>query len=205
MKYSLVLSLHIIKAFNSDVFPSMEFLVNSKEIWHEYHKRLLRFIHKRVDSDDSEDIIQNVFLKVHEKIGTLKDPEKLESWLYQITRNSIIDFYRVRKPNLDLPHWVIVESEEDNIVRQELSICLLPMIENLPEKYRNAFYRSEIEGKPQKEVAELEKISISGAKSRIQRGRALLKQAINECCNIVINKRNHLVSYETKGKGCESC
>lgn len=178
---------------------------SSKDIWSEYHHRLLGFINARVDSSDSEDILQNVFLKIHEKIDSLKDPEKLESWIYQITRNAIIDYYRTRKPGLELPSWINGTDEEENEVRRELSSCLLPMINDLPEKYRTALYLSEIEGKPQNDVAKLENISLSGAKSRIQRGRALLKKALNECCTIEINNKNQLVSYESKGSGCDPC
>ncbi|MCP5016955.1 MAG: RNA polymerase sigma factor SigZ [Ketobacter sp.] len=178
---------------------------SSNQIWVEYRKKLLGFIRSRVDPDDSEDILQNVFLKVHERIDTLQEQEKLESWLYQITRNSIIDYYRIRTPGLELPDWLNDELDEDNVVRRELSACLAPMIDDLPEKYRTALYVSEIEGKPQVEVAKLENISISGAKSRIQRGRTLLKQALNECCNIEINSKNQLVGYESKEGGCKSC
>ena len=79
------------------------------------------------------------------------------------------------------------------------------MIEQLPDKYREAIKLSEIEKKTQKEVAELEKISLSGAKSRVQRGRALLKAMLHDCCQIEINKNNQLVSYEKKDKDCKFC
>jgi RNA polymerase sigma-70 factor (ECF subfamily) len=79
------------------------------------------------------------------------------------------------------------------------------MIEELPDKYRDAVKLSEIERKTQKEVAQREKISLSGAKSRVQRGRALLKVMLHDCCKIEINKNNQLVSYEKKDKDCKYC
>jgi len=178
----------------------------TQDIWQEYHNKLSGFIKARVSRDIAEDILQDVFLKIHIRIGSLKEDARLESWLYQITRNSIIDYYREKKPTDELPIWFEQEQgREDEIIRQELSSCLTPMIEELPEKYRNAIKLSEIEKKPQKEVAELENISLSGAKSRVQRGRGLLKAMLNNCCQIEINKNNQLVSYEKKGLDDKFC
>ncbi|HHC73482.1 MAG TPA: RNA polymerase sigma factor SigZ, partial [Thiothrix sp.] len=80
-----------------------------------------------------------------------------------------------------------------------------PMVKMLPDKYKKAVQLSEIEGKTQQEVAKLEGISLSGAKSRVQRGRKLLKAILNECCQIEINRRNQPVSYEPKEQTCKIC
>ncbi len=79
------------------------------------------------------------------------------------------------------------------------------MVKELPDKYREAVQLSELENRTQKEVAELENISLSGAKSRVQRGRALLKTMLHDCCQIEINQNNQLVSYERKEKDRKSC
>lgn len=79
------------------------------------------------------------------------------------------------------------------------------MIKELPDKYRNAVQMSEMESKTQKEVAVQEGISLSGAKSRVQRGRALLKTMLHECCQFEINKENQIVSYEKKDQDCKFC
>jgi RNA polymerase sigma-70 factor (ECF subfamily) len=175
-------------------------------IWIEYHNKLSVFLKTRVDSDVAEDILQDVFVKIHDRIDSLKENSKLESWIYQITRNAVIDYYRSKRPTADLPDWLEeTKSDEDETIRQELSSCLAPMIEELPDKYREAVKLSEIERKTQKEVAEQENISLSGAKSRVQRGRALLKVMLHDCCKIEINKNNQLVSYEKKDKDCKYC
>jgi len=177
-----------------------------EDIWQEYHKKLSVFIRTRVANDVVEDILQDVFLKIYTRIDSLKEDCRLESWLYQITRNTIIDHYRKKRPTEELPNWVEqAQSSEDEIIKQELSACLVPMIEQLPEKYRNAINLSEIEKKTQQEVADLEKISLSGAKSRIQRGRALLKTMLNNCCQIEVNQNSQLVSYEKKALDNKFC
>jgi RNA polymerase sigma-70 factor (ECF subfamily) len=179
---------------------------NIEDTWIQYHKRLHAFIRSRVDDDVAEDILQDVFVRIHSRLDSLKENTKLESWLFQITRNAVIDYYRSKKPTADLPDWIEeTKLDEDELIRKELSSCLAPMIEELPDKYRDAVKLSEIERKTQKEVAQREKISLSGAKSRVQRGRALLKVMLHDCCKIEINKNNQLVSYEKKDKDCKYC
>jgi RNA polymerase sigma-70 factor, ECF subfamily len=178
-----------------------------EEIWNRYHSNLLAFIRRRVnDKVAAEDILQDVFVRIHSRLETLKNRDKLENWLYQITRNTIIDYYRSRRPMEEMPEWLAqpqIGREENN--RRELSSCLEPMIQQLPEKYRHAVQLSEIEGKTQKEVAEKENISLSGAKSRVQRGRALLKTMLHDCCKFEINAMNQIVDYDKKDKDCKLC
>ena len=179
----------------------------TENVWIEYHDKLLSFIKSRVsDRFIAEDILHDVFVKIHSRLDTLDEQGKLESWLYQITRNTIIDHYRSNKIEEELPDWVgqhQIETEEK--IRQELSSCLVPMINHLPEKYRSAIQLSEIDGKTQKEVAKQENISLSGAKSRVQRGRSLLKTMLHDCCKLEINKSKQVIDYEKKGKDCNSC
>lgn len=140
------------------------------------------------------------------QIGSLKEDVKLESWLYQITRNTIIDHYRSARSTQKLPDWIEqVQVDEEETIKEELSSCLEPMVKELPDKYRSAVQMAEIECKTQKEVAEHEGISLSGAKSRVQRGRALLKDMLHDCCHFEVNKKNQIVSYEQKEKDCKYC
>lgn len=178
----------------------------TEDIWHAYQSSLAAFIRSKVAEDMVDDLLQDVFTKIHLRIDTLKNDAKLESWLYQITRNAITDYYRSRKITEELPEWLVQpQPEEERNIRTELSACLEPMIRELPEKYRNAVQLSEIENRTQKEVAEREGISLSGAKSRVQRGRALLKTMLNDCCQFEINQKNQVVSYEKKAKDCKFC
>ncbi|MCK4837709.1 MAG: RNA polymerase sigma factor SigZ [Desulfobulbaceae bacterium] len=151
----------------------------------------------------ADDISQEVFIKIHSRIDSLKEGTKLENRLFQITRNTIIDHYRSKKPDEALPEWIAQPLPDDEeIIRGELSVCLDPMIKELPDKYREAIRLSEIERKTQKEVAELEGISLSGAKSRVQRGRSLLKTILHECCEIEVNQKNQLIDYQKRSKDC---
>lgn len=179
----------------------------SEKIWHEYHARLRSFIKSRVfDDTATDDTLQNVFLKMHTGLGSLKDETKLQSWLYQIARNAIIDYFRAQKPTVDIPEWLPQpETDPDEKVAQELSECLRPMIQLLPKNYREALILSELRGLTQKEVAQVQGTSLSGAKSRIQRGRVLLKNMLAECCRLKFDHNGRLYDYERKGKVCNAC
>jgi len=179
----------------------------TEQIWHEYQRKLRAFIYVRVnDNTVTDDILQNVFLNIHTRLGTLKDTRKLESWLYQITRHAVIDYYRSRKIMEPLPEeFIQSEDQPDNHNQQEFASCLEPMISQLPDKYREAVFLSDITGMKQKDVAEKLGLSLSGAKSRIQRGRMSLKGFFYECCEINLNKRNQILEYEVKSKGKSCC
>jgi len=177
-----------------------------ENVWYQYHQKLLSFIKQKVGNDVAEDILQDVFVKIHTQVDSLKESNKLESWLFQVTRNTIVDYYRSRKPMEALTDWLKQKNiNDDEKTRKELSLCLEPMVKMLPDKYKKAIQLSEIEGKTQQEVARLEGISLSGAKSRVQRGRKLLKEILNDCCQIEINRNNQPVSYELKEQKCEIC
>jgi RNA polymerase sigma-70 factor, ECF subfamily len=72
--------------------------MTTERVWEEFHAPLQQFIRRRV-SDEAEalDILQDVFLRIHQHMDTLKDVRKLEGWIYQITRNTIINAYRSRR------------------------------------------------------------------------------------------------------------
>jgi len=178
-----------------------------EEIWRRYHSKLLSFIRSRVpEKAVSEDILQDIFIKIYSKIDSIKDETKIESWLFQIARNTIIDYYRSHQSLDDLPEWLEQpEISQDEKLRQELSLCLEPMIKQLPEKYRHAVYLSEIVGKKQKEIALEQTISLSAAKSRVQRGRTLLKTMLHDCCEIEVNKKNQILNYQHSENSCEAC
>ncbi|MDH3379933.1 MAG: RNA polymerase sigma factor SigZ [Gammaproteobacteria bacterium] len=178
-----------------------------EKIWLEYHAKLLGYINSRVKNEAvAEDILQDVFVRVQTRINTLKQENSLGSWLYQITRNAIIDYYRAHKSMEELPESLAApDAEPTEKARRDIESCLEPMIQNLPGKYRQALVLSELDDLPQKAVAESQGLSISGAKSRIQRGRALLKEMMLECCYFEYDHRGNIVDYSVKGDSCDLC
>ncbi|WP_438446534.1 RNA polymerase sigma factor SigZ [Gorillibacterium sp. sgz5001074] len=179
-------------------------------LWGAFHEPLKAFITRRVSNEqEAEDILQDVFLKIFTKMDSLRDEESLKPWIYQITRHSIIDNYRKRKPVgdqllHDLPEFI--ESNESNL-NMELSACLRPMIQQLPDKYREAIELTELEGLSQVELSQKLGISFSGAKSRVQRGRQKLKDIISACCHLELDRYGNVLEIESKDASpkCNSC
>jgi len=176
-----------------------------EKIWNDYKINLLNFIKKRVDYDDAEDILQDVFTKVILQIESLKDHSKLKNWIFKITRNTIIDYYRTRKEFEIIPEWLQEENEEDTNAYKELYSCLSPMINQLPIKYKNALNAFEFEGKSQIDISELEQISISATKSRVQRARKYLKNLFYDCCTVENRNGIEVISCDNQKSNCNSC
>jgi RNA polymerase sigma-70 factor (ECF subfamily) len=114
-----------------------------------------------------------------------------------------VDHYRRRRPQEELSDALSaapVEEDEER-ARNEMGRCLLPMMNNLPASSREALVLYEIKGRSQQEVAALQGLSLSGAKSRIQRSRALLRDQILECCKVEFDGRGRVIDYERRGGG----
>ena len=175
--------------------------------WQEYRSALHRFILKRVrDNEAAEDIVQEVLLKAYAKQGTLKESSKLRPWLYQITRNAIIDYYRSQKPAEALPEEFIREDavEDDDRAQRELARCIVALLDQVPDRYRHVLRLVEFEGATQREVASRLGLSLSGAKSRVQRGRKMLREVLVKCCRVELDRRGGVVNYEAR-EGCDGC
>jgi RNA polymerase sigma-70 factor (ECF subfamily) len=172
------------------------------QIWRDYHSGLLGFIRRRIgDAELAEDILQDVFVKAHSRLDTLANADRIQSWLYQIARNTIIDHYRTRRSAEPLPDEMAQRQEHNDEEWRELGKCVLPMIETLPEGYREALLLSEIDGLPLKKVAERLNLSLPGAKSRVQRGREKLKRAFLDCCHVKFDRRGRPIDWWPRA-GC---
>lgn len=182
-------------------------LKSTAQIWEEFHRQLRAFILARVnDPADADDILQDVFLKIHTRIETLRDQDRLAAWLYQIARNAIIDFYRARQPSAELPETfaVLDEPNESNAV-DSISAYLKTLVNDLPQKYREAVLLTEYEGLTQEEMGTRLGLSLSGAKSRVQRGRDLLREELLDCCHFEFDRVGNLLDYVPNSKYCEEC
>ena len=182
---------------------------NTQVLWEEMRIPLQRFIARRVQNEyDAEDLLQNIFCKIHDRIDDLRDETKVHAWVYQIARNSIIDYYRAQKtsPELnDVADDTLSAMDAEPDLSLEVVGCIKTIIDNMPEKYRGAIVMTEFEEISQKALAERLGLSLSGAKSRVQRGRAKLRELLLGCCHVDFDRRGNIVDYRRKRASCKYC
>ena len=173
----------------------------TEEIWQRFGADLRRFIARRVSEPaDAEDVLQDVFVKIHARLDTVQDEERVAAWVYQIARNAIVDTHRRHRETWDLSEITALEAKDapDGTVELEVARWLKPMIDDLPDKYREALWLTEFEGLTQVELAERLGMSVSGAKSRVQRGRSLLRHDLLDCCQFEFDRRGGIIGYRTR-------
>lgn len=182
-------------------------------LWQEFHDRLHGFILQRVNNpSDADDILQDAFLRIHQRLSTVKDNDRLVSWMFQIARNAVIDYYRstARRREISFDKDIDLMFDEQSLpdraitFNQELAACLQPMLDNLPEAYREALDLVEIQGVSQRAASETLGISISGTKSRVQRGRQKLKAMLLACCQVQLDPMGNILDYESNQTNCRS-
>ena len=128
----------------------------------------------------------------------------MKSWIFQIARNTIADFNKQTVKQRIVP-LISNDKEIEENENSEVATWIIPFIEKLPLKYSEPLMLYEIEGFSQEEISKKENISLSGAKSRIQRGRIKLKNALNDCCKFEIDKRGNILEYKSKQDNCDNC
>ena len=175
---------------------------SNEAIWTHLSSDLRRFIRRRVSDDHAaDDLLQETFVRVHRNIGTLHEADRLASWVYQIARNVVHDHYRRAAGGaVALADADPVDDADDRLSQGRCRGCdwMDEMIGGLPDGYREAVQMSEIEGLAQQEVADRLGLSLSGAKSRIQRGRVMLKGALEQCCHFELDRRGNVMDYEPR-------
>ncbi len=174
-------------------------------IWKTFNTPLERFIRKRVsDEQIAADLLQDVYIKIHTHVDTLHDHDRLESWVYQIARNTVYDFYRTQKSNVEISDILAAPDsiEADDDITERLAESLSSMIDCLPQEYQEALRLTEFEGLTQQELAERMGLSLSGAKSRVQRGRKMLREMLLACCHFEFDRRGKVIDYYPH---CQCC
>jgi len=170
----------------------------TEEIWSRFSSSLRSFIRRRVGNDhDADDILQSVFLKIHEKVETINDPPAVAAWVYQIARNSITDYYRHRRATESLDNEITMLPDEENL-NSDMAKCLAAMADDLPEPFRAAIELVEERQMRQRDYASIAGLSVSGAKSRIQRARKMLKKKMLDCCSVELDRLGNVLDFYHK-------
>ncbi|WP_045479510.1 RNA polymerase sigma factor SigZ [Vibrio owensii] len=182
---------------------------NLESIWGEYEHAIHAFLRSKVSNeDDVDDLKQEILLKTYQNLADIRDVSSVKSWLFQIANNAIIDFYRKRARNQrdnDLVADDLWFEEQESNLKQELSKCIAPFVQALPDEQSQLLSSIELEGISQKKLAEEQGISYSTLKSRVQRGRVELKKLFEECCSFSFDKQGRMTDCNQNGASCDKC
>jgi RNA polymerase sigma-70 factor (ECF subfamily) len=186
--------------------------------WRPFVRGLRAFISRRVPSAHADDVVQDALLRLHESAASLRDADRAEAWVFTIARRTIADFYRERdRRPVDetmgagedvvgdtAPPETVSRYDGEHDVHEEVLSWLRPMAEELPEMYARPLIMADFEGHTQQEVADEIGLSLSGAKSRVQRARTRLRKRLEACCEIEFGPEGRAVGFRRRsGDACE--
>lgn len=166
----------------------------------EFARKLRAFIRRRVRDDaTADDVTQETLLKVFRSRSTLRDGQRLEAWLYRIARTTIIDHYRRTRPTEELPAALSAEPDDEVAkFRETVLSTTKEFLETLPIAYREPVRLAEIEGLPLAKIALRLGLSLTAVKSRVRRGRALLKKKLQDCCRFEFDRHGRVIGWERR-------
>jgi RNA polymerase sigma-70 factor (ECF subfamily) len=170
---------------------------------------LRRFVARRVRPEHVDDLVQDILLRMHERAGELHDEARLPGWAFRIAQSVVVDHHRRKRPEIAGadPEREADDGESDAAsdrgnVNEIVAGWLRPMLALLPDEYEQAVELVDVEGLSQREYAERAGLSISGAKSRVQRGRRMLEEVVRACCDLELDARGNVIGYERRNCGC---
>ena len=180
---------------------------------HQLRAAIRAFVLSRVkEPATADDITQEALLRLTQRLHTLRDSERLEAWVFQIARNAVTDHFRATKesePFDEENHMSALESEkhrplalEDERLRQAVAAYVRSVVENLPDPYRSALQLTEFEGISQIDLAGKIGLSVSAAKSRVQRARTMLRAEMERCCRWETDAYGAVLDVRPKSADC---
>jgi len=166
-----------------------------------YQQRIQNFILVMVrDPWIADDLTQDTFVRAMDRMSGLRDPQKLESWLFKIAHNLCRDHFRTRvRLPLPLEEGQAEASADDQtdlaktLERHEMSACIQHQVDKLPENYRTVIWLFDRQGFSLRETADILDITVANTKVRLHRARRRLKSILEDNCRFNRDDRDVLV------------
>lgn len=168
--------------------------------WKQHRASVHRYLRRRLPNKEQvEDLTQETFLRLYRAPPAISEPGQLRAWLFRIAHNLMVDYYRARRDEMPLDEAHPASAPDGTAPLRALEPCIAPLADRLPEGYRTALLW-DLEGMPQQEIARRQNVSLSGAKSRVQRARTLLKREFERCCHFHFDADGELVAYGPRSR-----
>jgi RNA polymerase sigma-70 factor, ECF subfamily len=192
---------------------------DTEQLWQQMHTGIRAFVGRRIrHAADADDVVQRVFLRVHEGLSSLRDEERVHAWVYRTATHAIADYYRgpvnrreVASGSLDDFAATPVagaarDDDDDQQARKEFAGCVQPLLQSLSAADRETLALIDVEEVSQVDAARRLGLSVSGMKSRIQRARRRFRTVVEECCRVHLDRRGGIIGYERRSAcGCGTC
>ena len=180
--------------------------MDSSAVAEKYRASIYRYILRLVgDPARADDLTQETFIRVHRRIGGLRDPAAVEAWLYRIATNLCYDRFRQREhrspplPLVSLREQRDEPAEEealqpDHLLEQsDMSDCVVRFLSDLPGPMREVLLLHDLQGFTGPEIADRLGLSIHNVKIRLHRARTRLRAALSEGCDFSRDDRGVFV------------
>jgi len=177
--------------------------------YREMRDGLHRSLSRRLrDPDLAEDIVHDVFLRIHDRADQLRDVDRVRGWIARIAHHAMLDALRRRRPETGVPDSLAEEEDGPDGVPASIQSALRAMLDQLSDEDRDALLATEWDGRSQGELADAWGLSVSGAKSRVQRARRKLKELLLDCCHVELDARGRVLDMVPRARGrcaCRDC
>jgi len=179
-------------------------------LWHTSSRRLRNwFENKTGSSHDADDLVQETFLRVQSRLETLHEEERLGPWAHRIAANVLADFGRARgrrvAPMPEDPLEASAAQPEDQDLCAAVAGWIESFLARLSPEDALILRAVDLEGRPQVEVARELGLSPSGARSRVQRARARLRESLEACCRFAFDARGNLTDVTRLPRSACDC
>ena len=174
------------------------------EIYDTHYQPVKSFITKMVrDKWVADDLTQDTFVKIQQNLNALKDPSKLEPWIFRIARNRCLDHFRrgaIQNENHELKDGIKASIEplaQIQMEQQQMSRCVQDKIQLLPEPLRVVLALADTMDFSHQEIADILRIRVGNAKVRLHRARKALKEILQQECTFEQDERSVMVCLPT--------
>lgn len=184
-----------------------------QNIYDTFQPKIHRYLIRLVGEYEAEDLTQEVFVKISQRLKSFRGESQLSTWVYRIATNAALD--KVRSPSfqqmvqkrslsnsiaegeIEIEDKVVWTGEkitpvDQQLIRKEMNDCIRNFIEKLPENHKAILVLSELEGLQAREIAEILQISLDTVKIRLHRAKAKLKKELETHCSFYRDERNEL-------------
>lgn len=139
--------------------------------------------HRTGNTALADDLLQDLFLKALRQGERFCELHNARAWLFEVARNLLADHLRVAHTQVPLPEDLVAQTEDLDTVDQ-LTRCLPRVLSELSADDREAITLCDLQGMSQADFAKLKELSLSAAKSRVQRARVRLRTQMSQACQV---------------------